>query len=354
MDRFNGNPFYSTYIVNKRSKITLPDNVHSYQRFNVKTKVYKDGSENSTIAPSHIFGSDPDKFSSSSQRASSAFFKKHEREFENGQAILDKLNEDSVEQQLLRNQFYYDMGFIDSSECLSRNFALRSLASSVGSFSSSRPVNSSGVRLDLLKRSQDKIFDYILSNTWDWFFTGTIDPNKLDSLDFNACLKPIQNWFKNMVKRYKISYILVFELHPISGRLHLHGLIRENPDKPLKLSLSDTKIYPGFKKPIKERTAKRYKLNLENGREVYNLKSWRFGWSTAIRVYGSPVQLARYCTKYITKDCKKIFGRYFWHSRDLDKPKIIYDDVDYTACNLPSFHGYKFSFTSSDHTNIRR
>lgn len=355
MDKFEGNPFYSTYIANKRQKCDFPDTVHSFQRYNVKTKVYKDGSENSTIAPAHIFGSDPDLRSSPSQRASDAFFKNHQAELEHGQAILNRLEEDKIEQKILRNQFYFEMGFIDSSECLERNFSLRSLARSVGAFSvSPRLRDSFGNRLDKLKNSQDRIFDYIMSNDWDWFFTGTIDPQKLDSLDFKACLKPIQNWFKNMVKRYKISYILVFELHPTSGRLHLHGLIKENPDKPLKLTLSDTKVYPGFKKPIKERTAKRHGLNVDNGREVYNLKTWRFGWSTAIKVYGSPSQLAHYCTKYITKDSKKIFGRYFWHSRDLDKPKVIYDEVDYTACNLPSYHGYKFSFTTPDSTNIRR
>lgn len=344
---FEGNPFYSRNSA-QSSILSFKPN----ECYNVKTKVYKDGSENSTICRRDIFLSDEYK----KQRDN--FFKEHSLELENGQNILDVLDGRTSLQKIIDNQCLYDLGFISAAECVDRNFNERSLSRLCENFEfwhdMPRPTNSFGTRLDSLKRSQDKIFDYILSNSWDWFFTGTIDPEKLDSLDFKACLKPIKNWFSNMVQKYHIAYILVFELHPTSGRLHLHGLIKEHDDYPLKLQLSDTKLFSGFSKPIKQTTANKHGLNWSNGREVYNLKTWRFGWSTAIKVYGSPLQLAYYCTKYITKDAKKIFGRYFWHSHNLDKPKIIYSNIDYESCNLPEYHGYKFCFASSGEQNIRR
>lgn len=345
---FEGNPFYNRNSA-KSSILSFKPN----DCYNVKTKVYKDGSENSTICRRDIFLSDEYK----KQRDN--FFKEHYLEFEHGQGILDVLSGRSTPQIIVDNQCLYDLGFISANECIERNLFERSLASKWDkqcfySDLPNHPVNKDGTRLDSLKRSQDKIFDYILSNSWDWFFTGTIDPENLDSLDFKACLKPINKWFQNMVQKYHIAYILVFELHPTSGRLHLHGLIKEHDDYPLKLQLSDTKLFSGFSKPIKHSTANKHGLNWSNGREVYNLKTWRFGWSTAIKVYGSPLQLAYYCTKYITKDSKKIFGRYFWHSQNLDKPKIIYSNTDYESCNLPEYHGYKFCFAPSGEQNIRR
>ena len=345
---FEGNPFYCNKSAKTSNFSFSPQNT-----YNVKTKVYKDGSQNSTICRQYIFLSDQYK------KHREDFFSQHSFEYENGQGILDVLSGETSEQRIVNNQFLYEMGYISADECISRNFQERQLALACLRWSNSfddvpRPTNSSGTRYDSLKRSKDKIFDYIMCNTWDWFFTGTIDPDKLDSLDYKACLKPINKWFKNMVQNYRISYILVFELHPTSGRLHLHGLLRENKDHPLKLKLSGTKIYYGFKKPMKDITALKHGLDLSKGKDVYNLKSWRFGWSTAIKTYGSPIQLAHYCTKYITKDSKKIFGRYFWHSRDLERPKIIYDNVDFHSCNLPEFHGYKFSYSSPDGYNIRK
>ena len=350
---FEGNPFYTDF-----SEKTSKTSIFSFspqKTYNVKTKVYKDGSQNSTICRQDIFLSDQYK------KHRENFFSQHYLEYENGQGILDVLSGNTSDQIIVNNQCLYQLGFISASECVSRNFAERQLSTACLRFAFShdlndvpRPTNSSGTRFDSLKRSKDKIFDYIMCNSWDWFFTGTIDPDKLDSLDFKVCLKPINKWFQNMVQNYSISYILVFELHPTSGRLHLHGLLREDKDHPLKLKLSGTKLYYGFKKPMKDITALKHGLDISKGTDVYNLKSWRFGWSTAIRTYGSPTQLAHYCTKYITKDSKKIFGRYFWHSRDLERPKIIYDNVDFHSCNLPEFHGYKFNYSSSDGCNVRK
>ena len=57
---------------------------------------------------------------------------------------------------------------------------------------------------------------------------------------------------------------------------------------------------------------------------------------------------AFYVTKYITKDCNKIFGRFFWHSRDLKKPQIIYQNVDYDSFDALDYGGFKYRLDRSD------
>lgn len=180
-------------------------------------------------------------------------------------------------------------------------------------------------RSDSLKRAKDKIFDYILSNEFDYFFTGTLDPKNYNSKDPKAILQNIQDWLKNYVKRHNLKYVFVAERHK-SGAIHFHGLISGDN---LNLVDSGTKLYKGYKGPMKDYTAIRKGLDLSTGRIVYNLPGWKFGFTTCINLVGDPMNTAFYITKYITKDCKKIFGKFFWHSRGLKKPEIRLENIDY-------------------------
>lgn len=188
-------------------------------------------------------------------------------------------------------------------------------------------------RADSLKRAKDRIFDYILCNEFDYFFTGTIDPKKFNSHDPKAILKYIQNWLKNLVRRNNLKYVFVSERHK-SGRIHFHGLIKGDN---LNLVDSGTKLYKGFKKPIKDYTAIKKGLNTSDGRIVYNLSNWKFGFTTCINLVGDPMNTAFYVTKYITKDCKKVFGKFFWHSRGLKKPEIRYENIDYDSVQAKEY-----------------
>ncbi len=200
-------------------------------------------------------------------------------------------------------------------------------------------------RLDNIKRAKDRIFDYTFNNKFDYFFTGTIDPKKLDSKDPKAILQPVQDWLKNRVKRDGFQYILVAEYHK-SGAIHFHGLIQ--CDK-LNLTDSGTKSYRGFKKPMTDYTAVKKGLNPAYGQIVYNLAKWNFGFTTCIETYGDPLNVAYYITKYITKDCKKIFGKFFWHSKGLKKPEIRVDYVDYDSIEAVEFKGaYKYKFVRGE------
>lgn len=196
-------------------------------------------------------------------------------------------------------------------------------------------------RSDSMKRAKNSIFDYTFNNRFDYFFTGTIDPKKYNSKDPKKLLKPLQNWLKDRVKRDGFQYIFVAEYHK-KGGIHFHGLIKA--DK-LRLVDSGTKSYRGFKKPMKDHTAIRKGFNPADGQVIYNLPAWKFGFTTCIKTYGEPLNVAYYITKYITKDCKKIFGKFFWHSFGLKKPEVHVHDVDYDSIEAVEFKGaYKYKF----------
>ena len=178
-----------------------------------------------------------------------------------------------------------------------------------------------------LKRAKDRIFDCVMCNEWNYFFTGTFDDKKVGENTVENLWQPLQSWLQNQVYRKGLKYILVAEYSPINHRIHFHGLINDA----LALEDSGTVLAAGESKPIKLSTVKRKKIPLEQCRTVYNIPAWseRFGFTTAIPVTGEPVKLARYITKYITKDCEKIFGKFYWSSRNIIRePQIIYADTD--------------------------
>lgn len=207
-------------------------------------------------------------------------------------------------------------------------------------------VKNSRIRHDSIKRAKDSIFDYAFCNKFDYFFTGTINPKKLNSKSPAELLKPVQSWLKNYRLRYGIEYIMVAEYHK-KGGIHFHGLINFG-----KLTLIDsgTKSYEGFKKPMKSYKAKRKGFDPEkDGKTVYNVPNWRFGFTTCIKTYGDSCAVSRYISKYLTKDCSKIFGKFFWHSRGLKKPDISVDTVDYDAIPAKEyFNCYKYVFSRGE------
>lgn len=93
------------------------------------------------------------------------------------------------------------------------------------------------------------------------------------------------------------------------------------------MDLSFNNIYKvkGIKKPIKEETIKKYNVPVDRVLyPVYNCKDWKYGFSTAISVYGTPSRLANYVLKYITKDIENIFGKTYWCSKNLK----LYPDIE--------------------------
>lgn len=83
------------------------------------------------------------------------------------------------------------------------------------------------VREDSLKRAKDKIQDIVLCNSFDYFVTLTFNPKKVDSYDVEEVKRVVKNWLNNGVKRRNFAYIAIPEYHK-SGRIHIHALMSGN------------------------------------------------------------------------------------------------------------------------------
>lgn len=162
------------------------------------------------------------------------------------------------------------------------------------------------VREDNLKRAKDKIQDIVLCNNFDYFVTLTFNPKKVDSYNVEEVKQAVKNWLNNGVKRRNFSYIAIPEYHK-SGRIHIHALMSGD------LRLEDS--------------GKRH-----GNKIIYHLSDWRdnYGFCTAIEVDGNISALSYYITKYITKGNDKIFGRFYWSSRNLRRePEYDYRNEDF-------------------------
>lgn len=145
-----------------------------------------------------------------------------------------------------------------------------------------------------IRRARDKIFDLIYLNEFQYFATFTFNPKKTDSFDVEEVMQKVVQWLKNHQKRNGLKYVMVPEHHK-SGRIHLHMLY--SGDLKLKSSGKWTK----------------------QGKPIYNCTSWRYGFSTVIPCDQNRAKLAFYVSKYVTKDVKKIFGKYYYSSQGLKR-----------------------------------
>lgn len=185
-------------------------------------------------------------------------------------------------------------------------------------------------RTDSIKRAKDRIFDIVYCNDWSYFVTLTFDTKKIDSHNNELCKQKILNWLRWLVQSRNFNYILVPELHQVSGGIHFHLLCNGDLD----LVDSGTYLCSRFDRPVKFETLQKHNINLEYCQKVYNVTNWKYGFSTAIKCYGQPQILAFYVTKYVTKDIQKIFGKYYYCGGNLQKrPLTTYEDLDFYELN---------------------
>jgi hypothetical protein len=183
-------------------------------------------------------------------------------------------------------------------------------------------------RTDNMKRAVDKVYDLAFQNEWSYFMTITIDPEQFDRQDVKEVYKKLSAWLRNQVSRKGLKYLLIPEQHK-NGGIHAHALINDC----FKLEHSGRYLYSG--KAYKSETLQKKGIDINLLKPVYNVPEWKYGFSTAIPVDGNPARLACYITKYITKDCKKIFGKYYLSSRNLNR------DTEISLCNSEKFDELK-------------
>lgn len=174
------------------------------------------------------------------------------------------------------------------------------------------------------RRARAALADLARCNDFVYFVTLTLDSSKVDRYDISQTLKPLRVWLDNAVRRDGLIYILVPEHHK-DGAIHFHGLINES----IPLVDSGTISMPGCKQPKRPRSKKQRLEWIENGGHVvYNIPSYKLGFSTAIQLYGSYDAATSYVAKYVSKQQEKIGGRWYYSGGKLRRPEKRYIDVE--------------------------
>ncbi len=156
-----------------------------------------------------------------------------------------------------------------------------------------------------VNRAKRKLFDYVMCNAdMKYFVTLTLDKTKIDRYDYSVIIKKLNTWLDNKVRRNGLKYVLVPELHK-DGALHFHGFFNDVLRK--------------------EDSTHRY----NDGRVIYNLPQWTYGFTTAIECVGERAKIANYCCKYVVKQLEdgKIGGRFYLSGGKLIVPEYEYGYV---------------------------
>ncbi len=273
--------------------------------YNTKTKLYPNGATNTIYCNRNIFKSKFDV----SQESETVKEQKLIEASENSQSIIDYIHESG---KYSLEEYYENKKSMDKQKKAKKEES---------------PCEPK-IHDDSVKRAKDKVFDIVYLNPWDYFITITFSNEFVNRSDVKEVMKKLDTWLRNQVNRHGLKYILVPEYHKKDNAIHCHMLCNDV----FTFIDSGTKSYKYFKKPMFDNTARFKGLNPDDGQTVYNIKEWKYGFSTAIKCYGERAQLSYYITKYITKDIKKIFGKYYWSSRNiLREPDIILSDTDYSS-----------------------
>lgn len=183
-------------------------------------------------------------------------------------------------------------------------------------------------RARAVRRARNKVRDYALSNDFRWFVTLTIDKTQLDRYDASAIFRAVSTWLDNCTRRKDMTYLLVPEHHR-DGAVHFHGLINDS------LTMVDSGTLQSVERPrpYKPRSKAQRARDIESGaRVVYNISEWKYGFSTAIELYGDRQRAVGYVCKYIGKDMNgRIGGRWYLSGGHLEQPEVFALDVPWDA-----------------------
>ena len=155
-------------------------------------------------------------------------------------------------------------------------------------------------------RAKRAIADYIRCNPdMNWFITLTFDPDVLDRTDYNVIISKMNTWLGNRVRRHGLKYLLIPEFHK-DGAVHFHGVTNN------KLDTVFSGLYWRNNKVVPSRP----------GKKIYNIYDFDYGFNTVLKITGKNAVdvVANYIGKYITKDFRKVGGRYYLHGGDLAEP----------------------------------
>ncbi len=194
-------------------------------------------------------------------------------------------------------------------------------------------------------RSKSKIFELAYCNPWDWFFTGTINPNKQERTDLDLFHNQLIQWLRDYNKKYNlnIKFLFVPEKHKDGKSWHVHGFIYGLPVEHLTQFQVGDKMGKGLADKVL------------NGDIVYNWKAYfnRFGFCDLEPIRNHEA-VSKYVTKYINKELAssvtELNAHTYYHSRGLkfaelkEKGTMNWDDI------VPTFENDYCSVVWLDYT----
>lgn len=165
------------------------------------------------------------------------------------------------------------------------------------------------------RRAIEAVYEYIRNNTdLDCFVTLTLAQERDNADKLAARLK---EYLGKQVQRSGLKYIAVYEYHHDGAALHVHMLCNRAALHLVRATSAKTG------RPLS------HKDKHGHWHAIYNVDNWRYGYSTAIKVYGNRVAIAKYVTKYVTKSERKVRGRWYMHSHNIQRPEHRYYQVCY-------------------------
>lgn len=160
-------------------------------------------------------------------------------------------------------------------------------------------------------RAKKRVFELLCSNSdLDMFVTVTVN---FGDLDYGETVSRLGVWLDNQVRRKGLRYILVPEYNDECRELHFHGVMNES---------AITLVNSGLRRGRKA---------------IYNVTSWRYGYTTAVRIGRKEADWQRVAHRIVDYMLKaeygKIGGRYYLHGGRLAEPFYEYASVNYSSAN---------------------
>lgn len=151
-----------------------------------------------------------------------------------------------------------------------------------------------------IRRARCSVIDYAMCNDFEYFGTITFGDDKVNVLDCEGVKDRLLQYFNDYQSKRSsdFKYLICPEFGGKTGRLHFHFLCSGLHKDDLFIN-------------------EHHHLDVLPWRE-------RFGHIQITRIKGKrldKVRTAKYCSKYITKDCMPIFKHRYYCSNGLKKPE---------------------------------
>ncbi len=158
-------------------------------------------------------------------------------------------------------------------------------------------------------RSRQALYDICRCNEFKFFVTFTNDPEKIDRNNDKLVKRKFTQWANDIRKKFpNMYYVAVPEYHK-KGALHFHLLIGG-------VTFEELGCVPAL--------TKRGRLKFKNGKQIFNVTAWKWGFST-LSIIENVEASKHYICKYISKqhfDGRFFNKRRYYASHNIKRPLI--------------------------------